>query len=469
MEYRTKPNLSLPEFVSEFEKMILHGNTSHWDEKDYLTLIQYYISESLTEKAMEALDYALQFSSHHAEFYVIKIRLLMQEEDYKDAQETLSIALNLYPHHAELQLMKIKVTAQLGDYDEAFTLVDHCSDQMTLNSCVDIYLAEAYIYECMRNYNQMYDKLRDVLTIDPKNEEALEHIWLCIEWSRLYKESIEFHNHLLDQDAYNYLAWYNLGRAYSCEGDYRNAIRSLEYSFIVNPAFESGYLDCAELCSQEKEYQKALGIYQELLQRFGHQVDYLVPAAECMLKLRKYAMAKECLIEALKLDQYIDDVYYLLGICYAREGLYTNAISSLIKAIRLDDRREEYYAELAYCYEKSKQYGKADFYYHKSTETGPEEETYWLAHVKFLMRRNKLSKALDVLEEADEHTVGARLSYCKAACLYRKGHKKEAIQCLEDILPEDYHSHKLFFKMAPKGKSDKNILSMIRYYDIENS
>src|SRR6188472_2630018 len=84
MEYRTKPNLSLPEFVSVFENMILHGNPSQWDEKDFLHLIHYYITESLTEKAMEALDYALQFSSHHAEFYVIKIRLLMDDEDFKE-------------------------------------------------------------------------------------------------------------------------------------------------------------------------------------------------------------------------------------------------------------------------------------------------------------------------------------------------------------------------------------------------
>lgn len=469
MEYRTKPNLSLPEFVSVFENMILRGESSHWDEKDYLNLIQYYISESLTEKALEALDYALQYSSHHAEFYVIKSRLLINEEDYKEADETLDIALNLYPRHAELQLMKIKVTAQLGDYEKAFTMVDNCSDQMTLNSCIDLYLAEAYIYECMREYNMMYNKLRDVLTIDPKNEEALEHIWLCVEWSRLYQESIEFHNGLLDQDAYNSLAWFNLGHAYSCEGDYKNAIRSLEYSYIVNPEFKTGYLDCAELCCQINDYKKALVIYQELIQRFGHHQEYLVPAAECMLKLRKYAVAKEYLIEALKIDQYIDDIYYLLGICYAREGNYTNAISSLIKAIKLDDRREEYYAELAYCYEKTKQYGKADFYYTKSTETGPEEENYWLMHVKFLMRRNKMDKALDVLEEADEHTVGARLSYCKAACLFRLGKKKEAIQCLDELLPEDFDSHKIFFKLAPKSKTDRDIQSVIRYYSVENS
>ena len=116
MEYRTKPNLSLPEFVSVFENMILHGNPSHWDDKDFLNLIQYYISESLTEKAMEALDYALQFSSHHADFYVIKNRLLMQEEDFKEANETLDIALNLYPRHPELQLSLIHISEPTRPY-----------------------------------------------------------------------------------------------------------------------------------------------------------------------------------------------------------------------------------------------------------------------------------------------------------------------------------------------------------------
>jgi len=469
MEYRTKSNLSHSELVSVFEQMVLNGSAVHWDEKDFLQLIDYYLSESLTEKALEALDYALQFSSNHPEFYVLKTRILMEEEEYKEADETLDKALNLYPRDNALRLMKIKVTAQLGDYEKAFSLVDHCSDQMTLKSCVDLYLAEAYIYECMREYDRMYAKLKEVLTIDPKNEEALEHLWLCIEWSRLYKESIDFHHRLLDQDAYNHLAWYNLGHAYNGEGDYANAIKALEYSFIVQPDFKSGYLDCAELCMQEKDYQKALGIYQDLLQRFGHQLEYLVPAAEVMLKMRKYALAKDCLIEALKLDQYIDDVYYLLGICYAREGQYTNAISSLIKAIRLDDRREEYYAELAYCYEKTKQFGKADFYYAKSVESGPEEESYWLAYVKFLLRRNKLERAIDILDDADEYTVSSRLSYCRAACLYRMGDKKDAIQVLEEVLPEDIDAHKIFFKLAHKAKADRDIQSMIRYFTIENA
>lgn len=466
MEYRTKSNLSHPELVSVFENMILHGDPTIWGEKEFLQLIRYYISESLTEKALEALDYALQFSSQHADFFVLKAKLLMDEEEFKEANDTLNSALALYPLHPQLRMMKIKITAQLGDFEEAFAMVESYSDHLTLNSCVDMYLVEAYIYECMREYDRMYNKLKEVLTIDPKNEEALEHIWLCVEWSRMYQESIDFHYKLLDQDAYNSLAWYNLGHAYIGIGDYPNANRALEYSFIVQPDFKNGYLDCAELCTQLKDYSKALSIYQDLIQRFGHQQEYLVPAAECMLKMRKYALAKDYLIEALKIDQYIDDVYYLLGICYAREGNYANAISSLLKAIKLDDRREEYYAELAYCYEKTKQFGKADFYYNKSIESGPEEETYWLTYVKFLLRRNKLERALDVLDEADEYTVGPRLTYSRAACLFILGQKKDALEVLDDVLADDFDSHRIFFKLAPKAKLDREILSIIRYYTI---
>jgi hypothetical protein len=78
-----------------------------------------------------------------------------------------------------------------------------------------------------------------------------------------------------------------------------------------------------------------------------------------------------------------------------------------------------------------------------------------------------VEKALHVLEEADEHTVGARLTYCKAACLFRLGRKDEAMECLDEILPEDFEAHKIFFKMAPKGKADREIQSMIRYYSYE--
>jgi hypothetical protein len=70
----------------------------------------------------------------------------------------------------------------------------------------------------------------------------------------------------------------------SCEGDYKNAIRSLEYSYIVNPDFKNGYLDCAELCCQIKDYKKALVILPGAYPAFGHHQEYLVPAAECMLE-----------------------------------------------------------------------------------------------------------------------------------------------------------------------------------------
>jgi hypothetical protein len=49
------------------------------------------------------------------------------------------------------------------------------------------------------------------------------------------------------------------------------------------------------------------------------------------------------------------------------------------------------------------------------------------------------------------------------------GKKEEAVQILDEVLPEDFDSHRIFFKMAPKGKLDRDIQSMIRYYSVENT
>src|SRR5690606_22624009 len=134
---------------------------------------------------------------------------------------------------------------------------------------VDIALCEAYLYEKQKQYEKMFEALKEALRIDPSNEEALEKIWWSVENCKMYDESIVFHKELLDRDAYSYLAWFNLGQGHSCNGDYEEAIEAMEYSFLINPDFELGYLECAETCIQIGKYEQALRIYRELIDNFG--------------------------------------------------------------------------------------------------------------------------------------------------------------------------------------------------------
>jgi iron-sulfur cluster assembly protein len=60
--------------------------------------------------------------------------------------------------------------------------------------------------------------------------------------------------------------------------------------------------------------------------------------------------------------------------------------------------------------------------------------------------------------------VGLRLGVKTSGC----SGMAYTLEFSDEILPEDFDSHKIFFKMAPKAKADREIQSMIRYYSFES-
>ena len=292
----------------------------------------------------------------------------------------------------------------------------------------------------------------------------MERIWISAELSRRYEDSVALHKQIIDKDPYNYQAWYNLGHGYNCIWEYEKAIDSLEYSFIINPDFESGYLDCADTCLQLKNYEKALEIYIEANHRFGPNNELMVNIAHCYIYMDRISIAKQWLLKAIKLDSYNDEAYFLLGECYAKDNVWYNAINAYYKAIELENRREEYYLGLAKAYLAVEDYNKATINFQLATETGPEETLYWREYICFLIKIGLYDEAFQVLDEAEDHTYGADLLYCRAITHYLVKNKAECLELLEEALCEDYDQHKLIYEIAPELKLDKEINSMLRYF-----
>src|SRR5690625_6815507 len=78
-----------------------------------------------------------------------------------------------------------------------------------------------------------------------------------------FEESIELHKHIINEDPYSYMAWYNLGQAYSCVGQYEKALAAYEYSYLIEPGFELGYQDRGDLFFELGRYKEALECYNE--------------------------------------------------------------------------------------------------------------------------------------------------------------------------------------------------------------
>ena len=467
MEHGTKRTNPPYDLISEYEAMNENGTSLYLTERNFHQIIDYYKDEYLIQQAIEAVDHAIGQYPYCVDFLLAKARLLLINDKPYRAMRYLDRADAISPNELETSLLRARAFSEVGDNSEAIELLTSSEKGADTEDKIEIFLCLAAVYENMRLYDEMFDSLVSVVELDPTHPDALERIWVSVELSKKYDESIELHEALLDVDAFSFQAWFNLGHAYACIGEYKKAIKAIEYSFLINDEFELGYLDCAELCCQERMFGKALDVYAELVERFGADSDDLAKIAECHFEMGHIEESRLTLVEALNMDPYNDEVYYLLGKCFLRQDRVHNAVGALIKAIELEDRREEYYAELANAYSIMNEYGKADFYYRKATEVGPEQDHYWVQHCRFLISAGEFEKALHVIEEADYHTFSVELLYCKTLCLIKLDARKKALKVLTEALTDHFDQHAILFELAPELKEDEEIHSILKYYQGE--
>lgn len=464
MEQRIRRDSALVSLVTEFETNYENGNIEYLSDKVFFKLIGYYEGEQEYDKALDVTKLALEQFKFRSDFYIAMARLLLKVSAIDECLEFLEKAQTIAPYENEIVTLKIKALALSGEYEAAFHNLDILKKNTLEINIIDIYLSEAEIYARMNNQIERFKSLKKAITVDNKNIEAHQKFWSATELSRRYIECADFMNQIINNDPYNYYAWYNLGHALSFRGEYEEAIDAIEYAYIINPNFEEGYMECADLCSQVKDFDRALGIYEEAIENFGEGNDLLINIAECQMYLNKIKLSKANLYKAIKQDPYNDEVYFFLGECFSKENKWYSAINAYHKAIEIEDNVGEYYLGVARAYVAVEDYNKATVNFHLAIADGPEQTHFWMEFASFLMKLGLHDEALQILDEAEDHTFGADLLYCRAVTNFFLRNKEEGLEYLKEALLEDYSLHTMIYALAPELEVDKEITSMLAYY-----
>ena len=202
MKYNSDQDHSLILLVNEFETMSQKGSVSFLEEQDFLKLINYYEKEFLFEKAIEVTDHALHQYSYSADFHIKKAQLFLATRNSEKAMSILDQAEVFAPAELDIHLLRGKILCSLGKYSKALRLLDKIKEHANQEELGDIYLCQAQVFECLKEYNQMFESLKQALYHNPENEEALERVWVCTELTKKYQDSIVFHKHIIDRNPY---------------------------------------------------------------------------------------------------------------------------------------------------------------------------------------------------------------------------------------------------------------------------
>ncbi|MEL6864363.1 MAG: tetratricopeptide repeat protein [Bacteroidota bacterium] len=455
--------------VSEYEAMSQKGTVGFFEEKVFFKIIEYYQKADQLDRAIEVADHALGQYTYSVEFYLLKSQMLLEKGCKHLALSCLERAEIFAPQELELHLLRAEVFTAMGYTEDAFAILERIKDDVSDEQLCEIFFCEACIHEHLEQFDSMFFALRDAILADPSNKSVIRRLWLSVEMSGAYAESIELYQFLIDKDPYCYISWYNLGHAYYCLKDFEHAAQAFEYAYLIDETFEFAYRDCADAWIKLKEYGKALACYEEALGFVEPDSDLYLHIGYCYECLQDIGLAYSFYRKAIHLKANNDTVYFRLGECYASEKKWGNAIRAYHKAIEIDSRKEEYLKALAEAYYQVDEPEKARQLFKKAADTAPEYSEYWIHYASFLMDINEVDGALAVLDEAGYYAPGVDLEYCRVACLFMLDRRQEALYLLSEVLTEDFKSHDTLFEWVPGLENDLDVQSVLAAYQMPHS
>lgn len=463
-ENLNKITTTLNNLVSHYEGLIRKGQVGSYNKEEYLQLVNFYISNSNIEKALDIVDIAIEQYKYISKFYIIKSKLLLELHLPKQAKDIIEYCEDLSPYDFEVKLLKAKYYALTGEIDKSMAILNDFKSFSHVSYSVEINVVKAYIYEHLGEYDKMFQILKKTLILDPGNIEVLKKFYTSTVFTKKYQESIDFHLKIIDYNPYNYIAWFNLGQIYSTTSNYELAVDSLEYSFLINPQFEEGYLEYSDLCMQTGKYKKAIEIYEEFLSKFDADSEVYLNLVNANMRINNLNKAGEYAFRIIKIDPYNDEAYFLLGDIYRLKNKWKKALNAYQKALELDSENEEYYYRIAQMYIKLNDNNLAEKYFDFLMELDSPEENYYLDYTLFLIKNEKFEKAYSILIDSEDKVYCSYFNYLKAVIEYKKGNKKEALLNLDIALNENFDEYKKIFEISPEMKFDKEVNSMINYY-----
>lgn len=468
MECEPNNNFDIFQLVHQFEEMTRSGNEFYLEKKSLQQLMDYFADEQEYTNAQKVAEEAVKQNPYNLCFRIQQIEFLLRLRNLNRASNLVEEALLIAPFDFEVKTLKIRILISQKMVNEALEMLESVKEGADNEEFSQIYYLEGLTHEMLEDYEEMFESLRFSLLCNPTNEDPLRKIWIAAEMIGYFDESIKLHNKIINENPYSYLAWYNLGQAYSCTGEYDKALNAYEFSYLIEPSFELGYQDRGDLLFELSRHKEALATYLEWYDVSGPDSELMLMIAHCYLKLGNYDKALNLFKKAKRLDPYNDEVYFLIGRCHYEKGEYLSAVHQYQKAIRIENLREEYFAAMGSAYYRLGEFPKSHYYYQKAEEIGPEQTYIWKKHGLFLFSIGEHEEALNILNEGIDNTMDAELMYCKAALLVKSNRIEEAVYILEEALMEKYDGQDTFHQILEGIDLDQTLLSLFKFFTPQN-
>jgi len=450
--------------LKSYEASSENAQPAKLNESEYITLADYYKDNNNLKQAHFVLREASTYYPYSSQAHLKKAKLFFLEHRLEEAMESLDMASIYSPNDLDIILLKADILNEKGNNTEALALLEG-APTVSDTDLSDVLLYKAMIYERLNNLDEMFESTKQSLLADPFNEEALEHIWWCVELTGRYEESVDLHLRLIDKRTYSYLSWYNLGYAYYNLDNFEEAAEALEYATIINCDFQDGFLMAGEAYMQIEDYAKALDLYSELLINCHDKSDIYTKMGICHFHNGQSVTAFNHFKKAVRLNPKNAMAHFQIGEYYCQKNFLQKAIDAYLSAMQIEDRNEIFYAAIAEAFEKQGAFDKALPFYQQAANIAADVPDYWIMLAVFYMNQELYDDGLRIVEESKTCTSGIGISLCEIVCLYYLNDRIGAEYLLRSFLLENHAHAEMLFDFGPDLYNDFSIRNIITSFN----
>ncbi|WGH75916.1 tetratricopeptide repeat protein [Tenacibaculum tangerinum] len=450
--------------ISKFESMLKTNEVYFFDAVEFETIIEHYLNTGKQSLAKKAVKLGLEQHPSSIQLKLMKVEILIFEEELHQAIKMLSNIEAVEPHNEEVFIQKAIILSKKKKHHEAIAILKESLQYIEDPSDIWSMIGMEYLY--LDDFENARLNFAKCIEVDYEDYSSLYNIVYCFDMEDSHEEAISFLNSYLDKNPYCEVAWHQLGKQYFELGMYKEALTAFDYAVLIDDIFVGGYLEKAKALEKLKRYDEAIENYLVTLELDDPTAYAYIRIGECYEKLENTQTAIHFYKKAVHEDPLLDRGWILLtNACYNQEN-YQKALYYINKAIQIDEANVLYWRRYGDINLKLNFYEESVKAFKNCLSLGDREIEIYVALADILLFLGEFTEALKILIQAKRmYKEFAEVEYRLCGLFMILGKEAYSITHLKNALTIDFEYHIIIRELYPTVFENKQIQQIISSYD----
>lgn len=463
MENEDFLNEGMEERARYFEQMLESGETFFYDNDELGQLIDYYLDFEQINKATEAIAFGESLYPFETNYKIKKAEVYIAQRNINGAIKLLEKYRTIEPNNGEIAKLLGDSYALTLQYKRALECYLFALNQDQGNDELLVRLAR--INFALGNNNKAMSYLNAFPADFSYDEVSIQElIRLFLDYSQ-YSDADIFLNKVINENPYNYSAWYFKGLINQKQDKNEEAIDAYDFCIAIEESNTMGHLGKGNCLMDLNRFEEAIESFKLSLDNDESDAEVYCNVAECYENLKDDNAAKYYYLKSIKINPNISDAYFGLGTVYKRALKWKESERYLLKSIDIDQYESLYHIELAEVYLIQENSDRCYFHYQQAYDIDSDTTEILLdfAHAKFEMGDIDESVQL-LLENLEDHDEDHRMYYRIASYCFTLGQFEKGYNFLHAALGMKPKEYVLLYEFAPFTENIETITNIIDLY-----